>query len=50
MGQGCEVPHLPAKGDGNCCDGGPGHAYLFIGDQDALVLGVCWKPGDGTAR
>ena len=26
-------------------DSAMGHAYVTAGDEDAIVLGVCWKPG-----
>lgn len=34
------------KGDSIYFDSGLGHAYVSTGEADALVLGVCWKPGD----
>lgn len=33
------------KGDSIYFDSGVGHAYVSVGDTDAIVLGVCWKPG-----
>jgi quercetin dioxygenase-like cupin family protein len=38
------------KGDSIYFDSGLGHAYVSASEQDALVLGVCWKPGEGNAR
>lgn len=32
------------QGDSIYFDSGIGHAYVSAGDQDAMVLGVCWKP------
>ncbi|MCG6560632.1 XRE family transcriptional regulator [Ruegeria sp. 1NDH52C] len=32
------------QGDSIYFDSGIGHAYVSVGDQDAMVLGVCWKP------
>lgn len=32
------------RGDSIYFDSGIGHAYVSVGDQDAMVLGVCWKP------
>ncbi|MCE8553409.1 helix-turn-helix transcriptional regulator [Ruegeria pomeroyi] len=32
------------RGDSIYFDSGIGHAYVSAGDQDAMVLGVCWKP------
>lgn len=34
-----------AKGDSIYFDSGIGHAYVSGSDEDAVVLGVCWKPG-----
>lgn len=34
-----------AKGESIYFDSGVGHAYVSTGDQEATVLGVCWKPG-----
>lgn len=34
-----------AKGDSIYFDSGIGHAYVSTSDEDATVLGVCWKPG-----
>ncbi|MCE8514866.1 helix-turn-helix transcriptional regulator [Ruegeria pomeroyi] len=31
------------RGDSIYFDSGIGHAYVSAGDQDAMVLGVCWK-------
>jgi transcriptional regulator with XRE-family HTH domain len=33
------------KGDNIYFDSAMGHAYVTAGDEDAIVLGVCWKPG-----
>lgn len=33
------------KGDSIYFDSAMGHAYVSTGEQDATVLGVCWKPG-----
>lgn len=33
------------KGDSIYFDSSLGHAYVSSGDQNATVLGVCWKPG-----
>jgi len=33
------------KGDSIYFDSGIGHAYVSGSDEDAVVLGVCWKPG-----
>lgn len=38
-------PILLQQGDSIYFDSGLGHAYVSTGDQDATVLGVCWKPG-----
>lgn len=32
-------------GDSIYFDSGLGHAYVSTGESEALVLGVCWKPG-----
>lgn len=34
-----------AKGDSIYFDSGIGHAYVSTSDEDATILGVCWKPG-----
>ena len=34
-----------AKGDSIYFDSGIGHAYVSGSQKDAMVLGVCWKPG-----
>lgn len=34
------------KGDSIYFDSGLGHAYVSTGAEDAMVLGVCWKPGE----
>jgi len=34
-----------AKGDSIYFDSGIGHAYVSSSQEDATVIGVCWKPG-----
>lgn len=38
-------PIALSKGDSIYFDSSLGHAYVSAGEQDATVLGVCWKPG-----
>jgi mannose-6-phosphate isomerase-like protein (cupin superfamily) len=39
-------PITLTKGDSIYFDSGLGHAYVSTSEQDATVLGVCWKPGE----
>lgn len=40
------APVALEKGDSIYFDSGVGHAYVSAGDEDAIVVGVCWKPGE----
>lgn len=39
------APIVLNPGDTIYFDSSMGHAYVTAGDEDAMVLGVCWKPG-----
>ena len=38
-------PESLKAGDSMYFDSGMGHAYVSAGEKDAVILGVCWKPG-----
>ncbi len=40
-------PAMLEAGDSIYFDSGLGHLYVSVGEQDAIVLGVCWQP-EGT--